>query len=236
MPDTITSTSPDNPDDINKLIKSRLNAIFPSEEVRQKVLKLITENKERPDSYGPKSYSPYYTKHYGEQMRALADDQLTTFRDIVYDYRTFCTPWNKGGCSEQTLYNRVNQSRRYLHEKMDTEDCKYLNWKEMTRVKQTAGVGVVISIDPEILAVLKGEGDTIPKPRMAEPLINKPIWKEKLDNWIESDSEAPLFIRNLILTPEEQDKIRNELAGDRRIESLVTHSELRCIKINPDSV
>jgi hypothetical protein len=215
-------------------IRSRLASIFPSEVVREKVIRIVTEKDVvKPHGFGQDSYSPYYKKHYGEQLQRLADEQLKTLQDIVYDYATFCKPKNPNGCSETSLYNRVNMSRRYLLERLDP-DGKYQGWKEITNVRQLGGVGVVISIDPEIKAMMAGNTKDTPQPRMAEPIVNKPRWKQQLDDWVESDDTSPLVIRHLILTPEEQEVIRNELMGDRRIESIVTSSEIRAMKINVD--
>lgn len=220
----------------DQAIRSRISAIFPSEAVREKVMKIITEDDtKRPDGWAHDSCAPYYKEYFGKQMQVMADDQLVTCREIIYDFKSFCRPGNPAGCSERTLYNRVNQSRRYLYEQMNTEDGKYSTWRDITKVDTLPGIGIVISIHSEIRMAMLGDKN-IPMPRMAESTMDKPKWKQKLDDWVESETTEPIVIRNLILDEREQETIRNELMGDRRIESIVTCSEIRAMKINPDVV
>lgn len=228
---------PDEPN-VDNEIRKRISAIFPDEQTKTKMIDLLTQ-KDKPVGWSSQSYAPYYTPYFGEQMQRMVDAQMQMFnegkfQEIVYPFEEFCYPSKpkvEGGCSEQSLYLRVNQSIRYVLEKLDT-DGRYRRWRDMVDVRRDNDRKCVrVFIKREVKATL--QGIELPQPKMAEPVQIRPKWKRELDDWIENNEDTSPFIKeNLILSPQEQTDLKAELSGLTHIEFSVTSSSVKAIKVN----
>lgn len=212
-------------------LRKRIHSIFPSETVAKRAVDLLTSDK--PDGWGHKSSAPYFKEYFGLEMKSLIDDSMKTFQSIVYDYATFCNPKAAHRVSERTVYNRVNQSIRYVLERLDTPDRKYSKWYDTVEVHPKPGVGVVISYRAEMVAIQLGQMDGMPKPRLVSPTTDIPRWKKELDQWLENPGNVEPFIKNnLALSPGEQEQLKTELFGLTNIEYSVSVDSVKLIKIN----
>lgn len=211
-------------------LRQRIHSIFPSEQIAKRAVDMLTSDK--PDGWSHKSSAPYFKEYYGQEMKALIDDSMVNYRSIVYDYETFCNPRAAHRVSERTVYNRVNQSIRYVLERLDTIDHKYAKWHEMIEVKPMVGVGVVIRYKSEAVAIALGDMSSLPKPRLVDPSHDNPKWKKDLDHWLESGDVEPFIKNNLALSPQEQEQLKTELFGLTNIEYSVSVDSVKLIKIN----
>ena len=130
-----------------------------------------------------------------------------------------------------SLYLRVNQAIRYLTDPengMDPAD-RYKIWLEDVKIgyiprRGYPKIGVSMSFDE----VLEGA-----EPR-AETYIGEadmPIWKIKMDDWLEdNEQQEPFHVSNLLLTPQQQEQIRLELGGLENIAFSVSSREIKIIK------
>src|ERR1017187_2048547 len=126
-------------DDINKSIDKRLDEVLPGK-LAAKAVDLAIHN--RPIGWSRKSNAPYYRELYAKQIKAEADDMIKTGSPKCYRYTMWCN--DNTGMSRQTLYNRINQSIRYLIEQMDTNDHIYAKWYDSVNVCRDRDIGVVI--------------------------------------------------------------------------------------------
>lgn len=212
-------------------LRKRIHSIFPSETIAKRAVDMLTSDK--PEGWGHRSSAPYFKEYYGLEMKGLIDDSMKTYQSIVYDYETFCNPRAAHRVSERTVYNRVNQSLRYVLERLDTPEKKYYKWRQTVEVHPKAGLGVVISYIAELVAAQLGQLDGLPKPRLVTPSTDIPRWKRDLDKWLEnSENNEPFVKENLALSPAEQEQLKTELFGLSNIEYSVSVDSVKLIKIN----
>lgn len=183
-------------------IAQRLKAIFPTPEIQSKVVDLLVSK--RPANVGRKSSYPYYKEYYARLIKKAIDEQIKTRETIIYRYAEFCPE-----VSEKTLYNRVNQSIRYLLDCLDP-DRVYADWRKVINITNSKiRGGVVIELIAELRAGAECkhfEGElVVPK------ADGKPKWRIDMDNWIESPGTRPLIKEHLTLSRAEVDEVRFEL-------------------------
>ena len=203
------------------LIKHRIDSIFPSKEVAARAVDLLTSTK--PNGFGRRSNAPYFSKIYGDELKRYIDIMRQNKEDIVYRYSTWCT--SESGVSRQTLYNRVNQSIRWILER-DDKDHVYSEWYDTVLVNRVQDVGVVVKYKPGF----GNNAHTSMTPEMVTPAAHKPYWMRKMDEWIESDDVEPFVKENLALSPAEQTEIKIQLAQLSNVEYSVSGDAVRLIK------
>jgi hypothetical protein len=206
-------------DDIHNVAKK----IFVNPTVAAKIVDLVTSTK--PKGWSHKSNAPYYNKVYGRELQTLVDQMMVTGQSIVYGYKEFCQ--GESQCSPQTLYNRVNQSLRYLIECMDTEDHKYGQWYETVKIERARGQGVII-----FYAVGLGpQSEGTPKARMVEPKSTQAVWERQMDDWLEdSDNFEPYVKEGLSLSQDEIVDLKIRLNALQNIQCSITTDRVALIR------
>jgi hypothetical protein len=199
-------------------IKKRLHEIFPDQQTASRVVNLIVNK--RPVGWGRKSIAPYYKRIFAEQIKKEIDLMIENGAPRVYRYSTWC---NENGMSPQTLYNRVNQSIRYLIEQMDTPELKYAKWYESVNITRRSEVGVVIEFIPGMREGFSAEE--------VQPEEHRPMWRRRLDDWLESDNTKPFIEDRLALSPEQIVQIKIELEGLSNLQYSVTSDAVKIIKL-----
>lgn len=207
--------------DTDEKIKERLNGIFSSPEIASKVVNLVVHN--RPAGWSRKSNAPYYKEIYAIQLKGEIDKMIESGKPLCFRYTTWCTDETR--MSKQTLYNRINQSIRYLIEQLDI-DRHYAKWYESVRVERVHNVGIIISF----VVGLDSAGQF--KAEQVEPKENEPIWKREMDAWLESDNIRPFCKEGLALTPQQVIDLSVELDTLSGIKASVTSSSVKIIRMN----
>jgi hypothetical protein len=206
-------------------LEQTVKQIFVNPTVAQRIVEIATSD--RPLGWSSKSNATYYKKIYADEIRPFIDAMMIDRRDIVYRYTIFCTP--ETGLSKQTIYNRVNQSIRYLKERGTAEDRKkYNDWDEQVKVERIRDVGVVISYidkEPETVGIPL-------KPESIEPKASKPVWMRRMDDWLEdNDNFEPFVKEGLALSIEEQTSIKVRLSGLKNVQASITDESVKIIRI-----
>lgn len=210
-------------------LRNSVGKIFPSAQIAEKVVNILTSKK--PPGWSSRSNAPYYRKVYAEDIKKYIDIMSETGQAICFDYETWCTV--ETGVSPATLYNRVNQSIRYLLDYLDA-DSKYKSWYELVTVERRRDVGVQITYIPG-LGPKNQEHNQVAKltPRMVEAKASKPVWLRKFDEWIEDESETEPFVKeNLSLSPEEVTELKIRLAGLKHVEYSISQQYVKALKLN----
>jgi len=202
----------------DKEIKDRLHQIFPSPEIASQIVNIVTNKK--PTGWGRKSNAPYYNEWCGKQIKVHIDQMMESRNPIIYRYGTFCDI--EGGISRKTLYNKINQSIRYLVEKMDTSDGMYARWYEAVFVETIPNTGVQIRFKSE---------DSF-TPDSVLPREQMPEWKRLMEEWIEGDSARPFVVERLVLTPEEVRQFKIEFSQISNIMASVDCCSIKLIRVN----
>ena len=176
--------------------------------------------RDKPIGWSHKSYAPYYKRAYADWIKKDIDEMISTRNTIVYPYDKW--PKIKGN----GLYLRVNQALLFLLEpknEMDS-DGKYAKFREQVSIRRERGKGIIIEFD-EVL-----EGSSRAEMIMSDR--DKPKWKLKMDEWLESNAvnQPPFYQKNLLLTPEEVEEIKSELEGLTNIIHDITSREIKIIK------
>jgi hypothetical protein len=176
----------------------------------------------KPAGWARRSQAPYYKDFYGKQLQKDADAMLENRQDLVYRYDLWCN--TSTGMSKNTLYNRVNQSIRYLLEHLDPEK-KYSDWHAMTRVERVE-YGVRVSFVPEYREGSHSNfGGELTTTREAIP---KHL--QEIDYWLEGDMDKPLIIENINLTAEQLNEVKTKLAQLDGIGKVLRYNSIKLIK------
>jgi len=203
--------------------KQLAKQIFVNPKIAERIVNIATSNK--PAGWSHRSNAPYYKRVYGEEIKELIDQMMSSGQTIVYGYKEFC---EESKMSPQTLYNRVNQSLRYLIECMDTPDHKYAQWSELVKVERVRGVGVTISY----VVGLGPDSEEKVKAKLVEPKSSKPVWERKMDEWLEdSDNFEPYVKENLALTPDEIVSLKIRINALENIEASITTDRVALIRL-----
>lgn len=191
--------------------------IFPSKEVAKAVVSLVTGN--RPAGWGRKSRSSYYTKHHAENLIDYVDKQIESGQDIFYPSKTFCEGPN--GVSLRTLYLRINQSARFLCERLDPTN-KYKEWWDSVHVStNNDGLRIALKVrQPSIT------------PMMVIAHGQMPRWRREFEEWIESSDMEPFVREGLLLSKEEIKKFSDEMDQLRSVIGNVNAFSVKVVKVN----
>lgn len=178
----------------------------------------------KPPGWAVNSCAPYFKEFYARNIKEAIDKQLENREDIVYRYDIFCGR-NQEITSHTTLYNRINQSIRYLLMHLDTEDKKYLTWKQIVNIKRVEGLGIRISFIPEF----RNPSQDF-KPEFVLPKEDLPQWRRRMDDWLEGDSQEPFVLERMSLTHDEVITLNRELGSLQGIIAQVNSGSIKIIR------
>jgi hypothetical protein len=195
---------------------TQVPVIFPSKEVANAVINIVSGKK--PPGWGKKSRSSYYSRFYAEQIKKQIDLQLESGRDIFYHSSIFCE--GPSGITLHTLYSKINQSIRFLCDRMDN-DNKYRKWYDSVFIRREKD-GLRISLRPKF--------DSI-EPMLVVPRHQMSRWRREFDEWLESNTEEPFVRDSLALTNEEIREFNAELEGLKTVMGMVTSSTIKVLRV-----
>lgn len=207
------------------LIRAKLHDIFPDQATADRVASLV--NSTRPANWSRKANAPYFKPFYAEWLKVFVDQMIIKKGDLMFRYSVFCGP-NDEKMSRGTLYAQIYQATRYLLEKLDPEGV-YAKWYELTHTRKE-DVGISIRYIPEYRAAT--EGKVLPSPDEVQPISEMPLWKRKLDTWLETDDLTPFSQEGLALSPVEIIALKNELNGLQGIQAMVNSYSVKIIRMN----
>ncbi len=194
---------------------------FKNPEVATRVINMVVSNK--PAGWSPRSTAPYYKEEHALILKEAADNMLATRDDCTYFYTDFPR------MSAHTVYLMVNQSLRFLLDKLDDEAHTYSKWAAMVNITRERNVGVLISFDEHH----RHANTDYVKPKPVKSKDKAPIWREELDSYLDDDRMTkPLHIDGLCLTPDEIKVLRDSLLQVEGIIHEVTSQFIKIIKIN----
>jgi len=210
--------SPDSPE-------NRLKKIFVDPKHQAKIVDYLVHGK--PSGWSRKSNAPYYREEYALQLKKVADQMMTDRQDVFYPYDDYLEQY---GISRETLYLRINQSKRYLLEQLDPDHI-YARFFERVRIERERGVGIMIRFIPEFR-----DGPSDFKPRTIEPVEQKYKWQKDMDIWLEESNpgDEPFYKDKLALSPEEITALKIQLKTLSNVLSSITVHTIKLVKINVD--
>ncbi len=209
-------------DDLDNQIKERLKTIFPNPATASAVVDLVVHAK-KPKGWCRKSNAPYFKEVYATQIKRDIDKMIADEgkSSITYRFAIWCG--EDSSMSPRTLYARINQSIRYLIERMDTPEGKYAKWYETVRLETKHRVGIVINYIP-------GTQDNM----AAELVASKetmPMWRMKMEHWLESDDDKPFLQEGLLLNPKDIADLKLDLGQLSHIACSITSSTIKLVKM-----
>lgn len=178
----------------------------------------------RPPNWSHGSCAPYYKEFYAQNIKEAIDAQLINRQDIVYRYDTFCGK-DEEIISKATLYNRVNQSIRYLLDHLDTDDKTYLSWRKIVRIERKQGLGILIYMIPEFRSPAYNH-----TPDFVIPKEDMPLWKRRMEDWLESGEKSPFIMERLSLTNDEVKSIYGDLNRLKGIAAQVQSGSIKIVR------
>lgn len=179
-------------------------------------------SKNRPDGWSSKSNVPYYRKEFAEWIKQDIDRMIEKNGRLMYDYATFCSSY---GISKNTLYNKISQAIRYLEDKMDTPDRKYLRWHQSVKIQRNRyGKGVTIQFK------LESHSATVESPP-AEQVYTMPEWKVEMEDWLESVNKVPFVKEGLMLNDNDVMELKEQLGELKNILPSIKNNSIKIIKL-----
>lgn len=197
----------------------RLDQVTNNPQLKAAIVDVVVRDK--PLGWSRRSIAPYYKLEYGLQMKSVIDAMMIDKQDVLYSYSEF---EEKYGINKDTLYQRINQSIRYLVEQLDDINHIYRSFLETVKIGRERGIGVSIRI------VGRDNTDNgFTSPRKIVPVEEVPKWRTQLEEFLNSN-EPQLHIPNLALTPEEIAQLQQQLYPLTHIMSVVTAFDIKCIR------
>jgi uncharacterized protein involved in tolerance to divalent cations len=189
-----------------------ITVTFPDGATASKVVDLIVRKK--PVGWSRKSFATYYNEGCAMQLKRELDLMIETKKSrlIVMSQKIKST---------STLYLYVNQAWRYLMDFHDS-DGVYGAHRNNTIIRKIHGRGIAIW--------WKDDAESIQGEEISEKKDQKK-WKIKMDEYLDSDDVKPFHLDHLILTAEEVEQIKEQLADLSNIMCSVTCKEIKICKI-----
>lgn len=184
----------------------------------------ITKTESRPQGWSRRSNASYYKQSFAEEIKVLIDGMLESRKDIILRYSSYCLPDVRNGISKNTLYLRVNQSVKFLLDKLDP-DGKYMAWYRAVKIK----------ITPAGIEIRFGEESRNSKliPMVYEEIVTQredAEWRKDMENWLESTDVRPFVRKHLALSNEEVEKLQSELGELKGIAASVKNESISIIR------
>lgn len=211
---------PDEPEqNLEDKIKEQVRSLFADPITANRIINAATRTK--PPGWGENSNGPYYKPFYANALKQLVDKMIDTKLSIEYRYATHCS---EGGKTPRSLYAMVNQSINFLCNELDTPDNKYKTWKQEVNIHQSS-LGIVIEYIPEIAKGHSKSGTLVPN------TSTLPIWKRKMNDWLEGSTKEPFVQEGLLLTQEEVRELKLELGQLPTVMADVKPGSVRIIRL-----
>lgn len=205
-------------------ISSQLKKIFHDPIVKKKVIEAVTRDENKPIGWGRHSRAPYYKEAFALNLKKAIDGMIESGQDILYDYAFFRDNW---GMSKNTVYLMVNQSQRYLLERLDP-DRKYAVFFETAKITIIRGAGVAIRFNREYLAAHIEDF----KPRHVEPEVEGPKWKQDMADFLENAKPGEHYKQDrLCLSDAERQELEIMLGGLSGIIASITCGSVKIVKL-----
>lgn len=212
---------------IDNEIKSRLRDIFPDKATAKRIIDTVVNHK--PPGWSRKSQAPYYKEFFGKWLQDIANKMMKERNDIVFRYEVYCGITGEK-MSEQTLYNRVNQAKRYLIDCLDPDDL-YKTWDALTNINREKGLGVTIRFKTEFHDFIEGIKESA-SPDAIIPQKDEPLWRRKMNEWLESDETRPFIKEGLAMTSDQVKVLSDELDSLEGIQASVNAISVKIIRVN----
>lgn len=206
-------------------LANRLREIFP-EPIAERVVDVVVSK--RPAGWGRKSIAPYYKENYARGIQIDIDRMIESRGQLVYRYDIWCKdiPGSKVPImSTNTLYNRINQSIKFLIDYLDTPDKKYRDWYNTVRIERRVGLGIVIFfiVGLDIEGAFHAE--------LAEAVEAMPVWERQMEEWLEGNDNRPFMKDGLALTADEMTKHKQRFSRLTNVMASITSSTIKIIKL-----
>lgn len=191
---------------------------YPDGTTAQKVVDMLV--RKRPLGWSRNSYATYYNENHAVQVRRELDSMIETKHDKLFRVE------NMKGMKINTIYLWINQAFRYIIDYYDGPEQgngKYEKLFNEIKIKKEEGIGVSIRFRDFKAYELRGEDFVIDN--------DKTLWRNKIDEYLNSDDCKPFTMGKLLLSSEEVSQLKAELDGLEGIQYSVTNREVKIIKL-----
>ena len=193
-----------------------ITVTYPDSKTAQRVVDLVV--RKRPVGWSRKSYSSYYNDEYAMWIKKELDALFENRQPRVFLYAS----WKN--CSPNTVYLRIHQSWHFLRDYLDPEG-KYEKMARDVKISRERTIGIKLEY--------KDIANDMPQSEVFVPRTDTVKWKKQIDTYLEDDSIVkPLHLDKLLLSPEEVEKVTEELSGLDSIQFSVSTREIKIIKVS----
>lgn len=206
----------------------KVKEIFQDSRLASKVVDLVITK--RPANWGRRSVAPYFNEKHGKQMKEVLLEMMKTKEDQIFNYEYFKEKFNMGRVS---LYLRVNQSMRYVIEYLDDERQTFGRFCSMISINKI-DAGVILRFKENCR-----DGDVNDfKPKSVIAKDAPPIWKEKLQDYLENakPGDKPLLIEKLALTTNEIKELKISLSSVKGVLFNINSYSIKVVLVPVESI
>lgn len=174
----------------------------------------------RPPAVNRSSVYSYFREEFGLEMRVVLDRMQETGKNMEWKYADY--PEYK----PKTLHERISQSLRYLLTYLDP-DGKY------NRMRQLIVIDTKSSPQGIMLCWLRDKLQGKPfTPVEVDPSVALDNYKMHITTFLEDSDRKILQLKDLYLTDEEVELIKNSMIGTEKFcVSVITNKEIKIVKI-----
>ena len=196
---------------------------------KEKLAKLLADrgDTKKPNNWSSLTNAPYYRERFALELKVVLDEMIqeaeaNIFEDREFFYSSFPT------LSHNTLYLRVNQSKLYLVNKLDSEN-KYKRFLELVAITREKS-GIRLSYNRDVLH------PAVPlKANKVMPIEQQTItWKVKLDEFLSSDKAGVFELDKLALDDDDIEVITNSLSQLNNVIYSIKNDKIRIVRLTAE--
>jgi len=145
---------------------------------------LLGEVRKPVSSKATSKYS-YYKERFALALKIIVDEMMAEHATGIYEDRMFSYEHYEGSLSHNSLYLKISQSKMFLLDHLDKES-KYVKFFDLISITKERGKGIRLSYQRDVNG---NPGGTAPfvalKVSQIPVKIEKPAWREKVDEFLE---------------------------------------------------
>lgn len=201
-----------------------------SEQKRVADLLLSKGAEKRPTTWSGMTVASYYKERFALELKAVVDEMMKAYAaadltDVEWSFKDYPE------MAPSTIYNKLNQSKRYLLEKMDIQGIYSAFFQLVNFTRERTGIRLSYARD------IRNPNENTFKPKKVISKYDGPTWKIKIQKWLDNAKEKErLHVKNLSLTPEEIDVANELLSNIHDILFEVTDEDIRIVKLTKEDV
>lgn len=183
---------------------------------------------------------PYYSEDTASSIKHIVDEMIESEEDVMIRYSDYHN-WS-GHTVRLKIFNGIS----FLVENMDDTSEKYLKWWNSIKIGDIKEAGVKTGLFIRFTGRQRNKGENelfiahklrkSEEEKTTEPSYGDDLWKKRIEEFIQSEEEQKISMKELKLSNEDKDWIRNFFSGLEQYIVIVKTESIFLQKLGPNMV